>query len=112
VGVIRGDMLNVGQMLIDGLSAMPRIRLYSPRSMEQNVGIAAIVIDGMDSADVGMRLESRYGILTRVGLHCAPIAHRTIGTFPNGTIRLSIGHHTTPDDVGRTLDALKDICRG
>jgi selenocysteine lyase/cysteine desulfurase len=56
--------------------------------------------------DVGLALEQRFGILTRVGLHCAPAAHRALGTFPTGTVRLSVGWFTTREDVDYTAEAV------
>ena len=52
------------------------------------------------------QLDEAFGVLTRVGLHCAPGAHRTIGTLPEGTVRLSPGYFTTPDDVEKVLEAV------
>jgi selenocysteine lyase/cysteine desulfurase len=58
---------------------------------------------------LGFRLDREYGICCRVGLHCAPEAHGTIGTFPGGTVRLSPGHFNTVDDIDRTLQAIREI---
>jgi selenocysteine lyase/cysteine desulfurase len=56
-----------------------------------------------------LRLDEEFGILGRVGLHCAPAAHRTIGTFPEGTVRLALGLQTTEDDITSVIEALKKI---
>ena len=66
----------------------------------------------MDLAEAAYLLDSRYGVMTRVGLHCAPAAHQTLGTYPTGTIRFSFGWFNTPNDVDAALSALEEICHG
>ena len=60
-----------------------------------------------DNAEVAFRLEAEHGVCTRCGLHCAPGAHRTLGTFPQGTIRFSIGYGTTESDIDAAVAALE-----
>lgn len=62
-------------------------------------------------SDIGLRLDEEFGILCRVGLHCAPAAHRTIGTFPEGTVRLAPGIYTTLEDVHVTLRAIEKLVK-
>ena len=107
---IRSHMQRVGRILLDGLTATDRVVLYGPRDMEQNIGVFSFTVDGRDAADVAAGLESRYGIMTRVGLHCAPAAHRAIGTFPDGTIRASIGYDTTGEEAEYFLRSLGEMC--
>jgi selenocysteine lyase/cysteine desulfurase len=65
-----------------------------------------------DPARIAGLLEEKYGILTRVGLHCAPEAHKSLGTWPEGTIRFSFGYFNTEEDVDYTLTALKELLHG
>ena len=65
--------------------------------------------EGMPVGEAGERLDEEYDILVRVGLHCAPTAHRTLGTFPEGTIRISMGYFNTPEEIARTADAILKI---
>ncbi|MCD5415967.1 aminotransferase class V-fold PLP-dependent enzyme, partial [Candidatus Bipolaricaulota bacterium] len=60
---------------------------------------------------VGLRLDEDYNIMCRVGLHCAPAAHKTIGTFPIGTVRFSLGLYTTEHDVEQAIMAVTEIAR-
>jgi len=60
-------------------------------------------------SELGYVLDDEYGIMTRVGLHCAPVTHKTIGTSPNGTVRFSMGFFTTVEEVDLVLEALKKI---
>lgn len=67
---------------------------------------------GRDNAEAAFRLEQEFGILTRCGLHCAPAAHRSLGTFPQGTIRFSLGFANTEQDVDAAVAALRAISAG
>ncbi len=71
--------------------------------------VVSIVIDGEDNGEVGFRLDREFGIACRVGLHCSPTAHKTLGTFPEGTIRFGVGVFTTVDDIKAVVLALKEI---
>jgi selenocysteine lyase/cysteine desulfurase len=72
-------------------------------------GPVSFTVTGHDPAQIGFRLDREYDISVRVGLHCAPQAHRTIGTFPGGTIRVSPGYFNTEQDIEIFLRALRDI---
>jgi selenocysteine lyase/cysteine desulfurase len=56
-------------------------------------------------------LEQRFGIKTRVGLHCAPLAHRTIGTHPTGTVRFSFGYYNTAQEIEKAVKALRELAK-
>ncbi len=74
-----------------------------------HTGVLSISIAGLDPSQAGELLEKRFGILSRIGLHCAPLAHRTIGTFPDGTVRLSWGPFTTERDILVAARAVKRV---
>lgn len=95
--------------LIDGLSSLEGITLYGPLGSEWHGGALSFNIKNIDPAVLGFRLDREYGICCRVGLHCAPSAHDTIGTLPEGTVRLSPGYFNTTDDIDQTLSALRAI---
>jgi selenocysteine lyase/cysteine desulfurase len=84
-----------------------------PEDSEGSLGCGAINLEWFaDSVAVGEAenvLGSQYNIVVRVGLHCAPMAHRTIGTFPDGTVRLSMGYFNTPADVDAAVQAIRRI---
>ena len=85
--------------LIDGMRALPRISLYGPLDSGYHGGALSFTAQGIDPATMGFRLDREYGICCRVGLHCAPQAHRSIGTFPEGTVRLSPGYFNTSAEM-------------
>ena len=73
--------------------------------------VVSLVVRNQDPAETAFYLEQEYGIQTRVGLHCAPIAHKTFGTYPTGTIRFSFGFHNTLEEMEICLEALRQVVR-
>ena len=98
--------------LLGGLREIPGVALIGPDSVENRVGVFSLDFPGKDNAEIAARLEEGFGILTRCGLHCAPSAHRTLGTFPRGTVRLSLGWFNTEADIDRALRAIKAVSAG
>jgi len=88
------------------------VRLYGPSDFAERVGVVSFTVEGRSVSEVGWRLDEEFGILTRVGLHCAPLAHRTIGTFPQGTVRMSPGPFNTPEQIERAVGAVRRIAEG
>lgn len=95
---------------LEPLEAKACVRIYGKRDCTDRLAVVSLGTPLMDEANCANLLASRYGILTRVGLHCAPSAHKTIGSFPQGTVRFSFGYATTPDEVDAALTALTEIC--
>ena len=98
--------------LLGGLREIPGVVLIGPDTTESRVGVFSLDFPGKDNAEIAARLEDDFGILTRCGLHCAPSAHRTLGTFPRGTVRLSLGWFNTEADIDRALRAIKAVSAG
>ncbi|MGQ9610454.1 MAG: aminotransferase class V-fold PLP-dependent enzyme [bacterium] len=106
---IREREIKLTQKLIEGLSSINGVILYGGKEAKTQLGIVSFNIEGYSPSEVGYYLDEKFDIMCRVGLHCAPSAHKTIGTFPEGTVRLSLGLLTTEDDINRTIDAIKII---
>jgi cysteine desulfurase family protein len=96
------------RIMLAGLAGIPGLRVYGPRALAERVGVFSVRLPGFsDPQALSDRLESDFGILTRAGLHCAPLAHRTIGTADaGGTTRLSLGPFVTERDVASAVSAL------
>jgi cysteine desulfurase/selenocysteine lyase len=99
------------QQLIHGLKRIKGVRIFGPLEMGERVPVVSFNIESMDPAEVGFLLDDLYDILIRSGLHCAPHAHRTLGTFPGGTVRVSLGFFNTPEDIRTLLRAVYQISR-
>lgn len=106
----RREMELTGQFL-EGIRDVPGIRLAGPWELENRAGVISVDFLAADNAEAAFRLEQAYGILTRCGLHCAPSAHKTLGTFPQGTVRFSPGWFTTPEEIRAAVDAVREIAR-
>ncbi len=100
------------QRFLDGLRTIRGAELVGPDTAEDRVGVFSLDFPGKDNAEVAAALEERFGILTRCGLHCAPSAHRTLGTFPRGTVRFSFSWFTTEGEVDRALEAIVAVSAG
>ena len=94
---------------LDGVRSIPTVSVIGPDTVEGRVGVVSLDFPGRDNAEVAEALEREYGILTRCGLHCAPSAHKTLGTFPRGTVRFSWGWFSTEQDIDRALEAVRAV---
>ncbi len=95
--------------LIDELSNMPNYNIYGDLSNANGTSCISISHSKIDISELSYTLDFNYGVSNRSGLHCAPLAHQTIGTFPNGTVRLSIGYFNTLKEIEYTIDVLNKI---
>jgi cysteine desulfurase family protein len=94
--------------LISGLLNIPGVTVYGPKASEMTAVVSCRVA-GLRVSEVGLQVDEEFGILCRVGLHCAPSAHKTIGTFPEGTIRLAPGIFTSLDDIYTVIAAMEKV---
>lgn len=97
------------ERLLKGLSGIPGLTVHGPRDASRQVATVSITLEGWEPVDLGAALDSSFGVAVRPGLHCAPLAHRTIGTYPRGTVRLSPGPFTTEDEIDGALAALSAL---
>jgi cysteine desulfurase family protein len=109
VGRIRQHEAGLMRKLMDGLSAIRKVKLFGPSRNDQRIATLSFSVSGLSPSDVALGLEKRFGILCRPGLHCAPAAHRTIGTFPEGTVRLSLSLFNTEEEILQTVNAVSEI---
>ncbi len=94
--------------ILEGLRRNRRVRVYGTPENGETLPILLMDIDGVEPSDVGYECN-RAGVCVRVGLHCSPTAHRTVGTFPRGAVRVSPGYFTSDGDIGRLLDVVNTI---
>ncbi|BBB90588.1 MAG TPA: aminotransferase class V-fold PLP-dependent enzyme [Methylomusa anaerophila] len=108
-GAIRKKELELTQELENGLKEIPGLTIYSPLSKGRRTAVMAFTIDGQDCGDIAYRLDRDYGIACRSGLHCAPWAHRTIGTLKTGAVRFSPGYFNTPKQISEAVRAVGQL---
>lgn len=109
IDALRAHELALTARFLDGLRGLSHLRSVGTREAQARVGVISVDFLTMDNAEAADRLEREFGILTRCGLHCAPAAHRTLGTFPQGTVRFSVGYRTTEADIDAALAALASL---
>ena len=108
---IHNHELVLTQSFLEGLQSIDGINIVGKQNIQDRTAVVSITIDGMDPASIAYELEYTYHIMTRVGLHCAPRAHQTLGTYPEGTVRFSFGYANTHEDVVSALSALHRILK-
>ena len=95
--------------LITGLRGIPGVILYLPKDLSRMVPVVAFNIKGYQPGEVGTILDQAFDIKVRAGLQCAPVAHKTLGTFPSGTVRLSPGYLNLAEEIELTVNAVEKI---
>jgi cysteine desulfurase / selenocysteine lyase len=106
---IRAHELELTGRLLEGLEGLKGARTYGPSALEDRVGVVPVTFDRMWPPDAAEALDSRYGIATRPGMHCSPLAHRTIGTAETGVLRVSFSYLNTAADVDYLLESLGEL---
>ena len=107
---IRNHEKELTRYFIEELNKIEKIKIYGPKDSEKQASVVSINIGDEDSSEIAFILDKEFNIAVRSGLHCAPLAHKTVGSFEQGTVRFSIGYFNTKEDIDRALEALKDIC--
>jgi cysteine desulfurase/selenocysteine lyase len=109
VADVRRHEVALTERLVSGLTEIPRVQVYGPAAAQDRTATVSFRVEGLSVSEIGWRLDQEYEIMSRVGLHCSPAAHRTLGTFPEGTVRLAPGIFTTADEIDETLLAVAAI---
>ena len=99
------------QKFIDGILNIESMKVYGDFSAVNRTSTVSVNSSVLDNSELGYILDSEYNIITRTGLHCAPLAHKTIGTYPSGTLRLSFGYFNDEKDVDYILKSIDEIVK-
>jgi cysteine desulfurase family protein len=111
VDAIRAHEMTLTQGLLAGLTDVEGVTVYGSQDAAQQTATVSFNIQGLSPSEVGLRLDEEFEILCRVGLHCAPAAHQTLDTFPNGTIRFGLGAFNTLAEVDDAIRAVAELAR-
>jgi cysteine desulfurase family protein len=100
------------RQLLEGLARIPRLRLYGPPCSVPRAPVVSFNLEGKDAVVAAEELDRRYDIACRPGLHCAYLAHRTLGTEKTGTVRFSLGYCTTEQEIEEAIRAVRSLAEG
>ncbi len=106
---IRDHEIKLTELFLDNLKIFDEIKILGSLSAENKTAVVSVDFTQEDNGEVAHMLSKDYGISVRCGLHCAPSAHKTLGTFPNGTVRFSFGAFNTEGDVIYAINSIKEI---
>ncbi|MBS4029849.1 MAG: aminotransferase class V-fold PLP-dependent enzyme [Clostridiales bacterium] len=106
--IVRTRVSKLTQQLLNGLSSL-NISVVGHDSIHGNTGVVSFIISDVGPQEINALLDE-YGFCIRSGLHCAPFAHQRLGTFPNGTVRISPAYFNTEDDINSLLNAVEGLC--
>jgi cysteine desulfurase family protein len=109
VDAIRAEELRLAGLFMSAFEGRDDLRVVGPSATEERCPIVSLDFLRKDNAEVAFRLDEEFGIMTRCGLHCAPLAHQTLKTFPRGTVRFAFGHKNTEEEVEYAIDAINQI---
>ncbi|MTI80773.1 MAG: aminotransferase class V-fold PLP-dependent enzyme [Firmicutes bacterium] len=106
---IKEREMQLTKKFLEGVKKIPNIVVHGPRNAEKQLPVVSFEIKGHKAGDVGKPLDEQYNIACRAGLHCAPDAHHTLGTFNRKLVRFSFSYFNTPDEVEYALRSLREI---
>lgn len=109
ISTIQEKEKNLTQHFLRGIKEITEIEIIGPQDIEKRVPLVSLNFPKRDNAQIATLLAEKYGIMTRCGLHCAPAAHQTLGTYPQGTVRFSFNHFNTYSQIDYALSVLKNL---
>jgi cysteine desulfurase family protein len=109
IDAVQAHERELASRFVGEASAIPGITIHGPSDAGRRCGIVSFNVAGMSPSEVGLVLDDSFDIMARTGLHCAPAAHRTLGTFPDGTVRFGLGWFNTAAEVDTAVEALRQI---
>lgn len=88
---------------------IPDLRVVGKQGVQDRTAVVSIDFQKIDNAQAAFELEQRYGIMTRVGLHCAPLAHKTLGSYPRGTVRFAFSGANTKEEIDICVKGIREL---
>ena len=109
VDAIHEKNLSLSRRFLQGIRDIDGLNLYGGLNPKRQTSTFSFTVKNASNSDIGLLLDDEYDIMARVGLHCAPTAHRTIGTFPAGTVRFGMGYFNRSEEVDIAIEALGEL---
>jgi selenocysteine lyase/cysteine desulfurase len=109
LNTINAHEKNLTELFLQGIGTVDGVTIFGLKDASRRISVVSFNIRGMDPAKAALELDERFGIMSRPGLHCAPSAHRTIGTFPAGTVRFSFSYFNTVEEINQAVNAVRSL---
>jgi cysteine desulfurase family protein len=109
IDAVRAHEQRLVARFLETTSDVPAVAVHGTRDAARQCGVVSFNVGGATPSEVGLLLDDSFGIMARTGLHCAPAAHRTMNTFPDGTVRFSVGWFNTAAQIDTSIAALRQI---
>ena len=109
--VIHEKKMGLTKYFLEKVKEIPEVRIVGRKDIEDRVAVVSLDFQTVDNAVAAFELEQEYGIMTRVGLHCAPVAHQSLHTFPQGTVRLAFGMGNTTEEIDCCVEGIEKIVK-
>lgn len=106
---IHDKKMELTRRFLEGVKEFPTVRIAGRQDLQNRLAVVSLDFLTLDNAIAAFELEQQYGIMTRVGLHCSPLAHKSLGTFPRGTVRFSFSASNTAEEIDLCIAGLKDL---
>ena len=107
--VIQAKKMELAEYFIRKVKEIPGLRIAGKQEIEDRVAVVAVDFTERDNAMIAFELEQEYGIMTRVGLHCAPLAHKTLQTYPQGAVRFAFSANNTKEEIDICIDGIYNL---
>lgn len=106
---IHAKKMDLTRRFLEGIKELPDVRIAGRQDLQNRLAVVSLDFLTLDNAIAAFELEQQYGIMTRVGLHCSPLAHKSLGTFPQGTVRFSFSASNTVEEIELCIAGLKTL---
>ena len=106
---IHDKKMELTSYFLERVKEFPNIRVVGKQDVQDRVAVVSLDFQGDDNSIIAFELEQNYGIMTRVGLHCAPIAHQSLHTYPQGTVRFAFSASNTKEEIDRCIDGFREL---
>ena len=108
---IHAKEMELTKQFLEGVLSIDKLQVIGLKGVSNRTSVVSLNFPQHDNSEIAFRLDREFGIMTRVGLHCAPSAHKTLGTMPAGTVRFSPGYFNTHEDIEYALSAINNVLK-
>ena len=109
ISAIHQKKMALTEHFLEKIREIPQAHVVGRQTLQDRLAVVSLDFPDYDNAEIAFALEQDYGIMTRVGLHCAPMAHQTLHTMPQGTIRFAFSHFNTVEEIDQCIAGFREL---